>query len=75
MSYEIAIAALADPTRRALAELLGRDGSLSELVEALDRRLREAPGEDDEAFDARARAVALEDVLRRLEIDRPGYAT
>jgi hypothetical protein len=56
-------------TRAALADLLGRSGSLEELVQALDQRLQTS----DERFDAAARAVLLADVRRRLAIDRPGY--
>lgn len=69
----------ADATRKALSELLGLDGELSDLVGELDRALFEAPledpsdGEDD--FDARVRKLILEDVERRLEVDRPGYAS
>ncbi|MDJ0852188.1 MAG: DUF6285 domain-containing protein [Myxococcota bacterium] len=58
-------------TRRALAELLGRDGSLAELARALDARLVESP--DDVAFASRAHGVILDDVRRRLAIDKPGY--
>lgn len=63
-----------EATRAALAELLDRDGTLPELVEELDRRLRDDASADDD-FDARAREVVLADVERRLEIDRPGYAS
>jgi len=60
-------------SRRALAELLGRDASLEELAEALDERLAGSP--EDEAFEARAVRVILDDVRRRLAIDKPGYET
>ncbi len=56
-------------SREALAALLGREGSLEELVAALDQRLRDA----DEAFDVQALTVLRADVGRRLAIDRPGY--
>ena len=57
--------------RSALAELLGRDGTLEELAQALDERLAANP--DDLAFEDRARRVILADVRRRLAIDKPGY--
>jgi len=64
-------AGAADETRRALSALLARDGTLPELVEAFDHRLCE----NDEDFDERARKLLLADALRRLAIDRPGYAS
>jgi hypothetical protein len=64
-------ATAADETRRALSALLARDGTLPELVAAFDERIREA----DADFDGRARKLLLADVERRLEIDRPGYAS
>ena len=71
---ELGTAATAS-TRRDLADLLGRDGSLPELVAALDDRLRRAADDrdDDSIFEARAHALLLGDVRRRLAIDRPGY--
>ncbi len=58
-----------EESRHALAGLLEREGSLEELVEALDQRLRADDFEGDEAV----REVLLADVGRRLAIDRPGY--
>jgi hypothetical protein len=68
----------ADATRSELARLLDRDASLPELARALDDRLRggrtQAPDTEPEPdFEARAHAVLLSDVRRRLAIDRPGY--
>ncbi len=66
-------------TREALAELLGRvpsrgeEGGLEELARELDRRLATAPAADRE-LERRAHAVILEDIRRRLAIDRPDYA-
>lgn len=73
----------AEATRRDLGDLLGRDGTLPELVAALDDRLRQpARGGPDKpessaeaAFESRAHASLLADVERRLAIDRPGYDT
>jgi hypothetical protein len=64
-----------EATRTELALLLERDGSLPELVEALDRLLAEAPLDAADELDERARRLVLADVERRLEIDRPGYAS
>ena len=61
-------------SRAALSELLGRPGNLEELARVLDRRLAADP-DDDPEFDARPRAILLEDARRRLAIDRPGYDT
>jgi len=66
----------AETTRNELARLLDRDASLPELARALDDRLRGEPGgaaDGDPLFEARAHAVLLADVRRRLAIDRPGY--
>jgi len=57
--------------REALSQLLEIEGTLAELVRALDARL--ADGSEDAAFESRARRVLLEDVRRRLAIDKPGY--
>lgn len=59
---------------RSLAALLGREAPLEELARELDRRLA-AGGEGAEGaeFEARAGRVLLEDVRRRLAIDKPGY--
>jgi hypothetical protein len=57
--------------RRALADLLGHEGSLEELARELDARLER--GGDDPDFEVRVRRVLLEDVRRRLAIDKPGY--
>ncbi|MHA7836679.1 MAG: DUF6285 domain-containing protein [bacterium] len=62
----------AERTVQALEELLGRKGDLASLVAALDRRLQQDEAGDAD-FEARAYAVILEDVRRRLAIDRPGY--
>jgi len=67
-------ASQSEETRAALAELLDRDGTLPELVEELDQRLR-GDAATDETFDAKALEVVLDDVERRLQIDRPGYAS
>lgn len=76
LEREVALgAARAEATRSDLAGLLGRNGSLPELVAALDRLLSETPLDDDEGLDERVREIVLADVERRLEIDRPGYAT
>jgi hypothetical protein len=61
--------AASEETRQALADLLGKDASFPELVAEFDRALREA----DEEFAAASREVLLQDVQRRLAIDRPGY--
>ena len=66
----------AETTRSELARLLDLDGSLPELALALDDRLRgdrTDAAEGDPRFEARAHAVLLADVRRRLAIDRPGY--
>jgi hypothetical protein len=52
-----------------LAELLTKQAPLPELVAELDRALKNG----DEDFENRARRVLLDDVGRRLAIDRPGY--
>lgn len=73
----------AERTREALAELLdrvpgrvpdreGEERGLEELARELDRRLATAPAADRE-LETRAHAVILEDIRRRLAIDRPGY--
>lgn len=65
-----------EATRSELARLLDLDGSLPELARALDDRLRNDranPPDGDPHFEARAHAVLLADVRRRLAIDRPGY--
>lgn len=65
----------AERTREALAGLLGRhdkEADLEELARELDRRLATAPTADRE-FETQAHAVILEDIRRRLAIDRPGY--
>ncbi len=71
--------AASEQTRRALAELLGHDASLPELVADLDQVLCDrGTGEDAnaaESFDSRVRKLILADVERRLSIDRPGYAS
>lgn len=65
-------------TRDDLAQLLERSGEpeesagLEELVVALDRRLA-AEQPDDPELEVRAHRVILDDVRRRLAIDRPGY--
>ena len=64
-----------EQTRQALAELLERDGTLPELVANLDRALRDGEATEDASFDSRVREILLADVERRLEIDRPGYAS
>jgi hypothetical protein len=61
-------------SRTALSELLDQPGDLEELARVLDRRLG-ADQDDDPEFDARARKILLENVRRRLAIDRPGYDT
>jgi hypothetical protein len=79
----IAGPAASEQTRQALAQLLDHDATLPELVAELDRRLRDGQTSDDPSndlsedasFDSRAREVILADVERRLEIDRPGYAS
>ena len=58
-----------EETQQALATLLGREGSLEELVSKLDERLRTS----DEAFDQHAHSIVFADIRRRLAIDRPGY--
>lgn len=55
--------------RAALAALLGKSDSSSDVMSDLDERLRRS----DEAFDAKAARILLTDVRRRLEINRPGY--
>jgi hypothetical protein len=76
----------AEQTRKELAGLLGRvpgrrgeregeEGEpegLEALVRELDRRLATAPVADRE-LETRAHAVILEEIRRRLAIDRPGY--
>jgi hypothetical protein len=61
----------AEKTRIALAELLQQEGTLPELVAALDHRLQDA----DADFEAAAQQVLLADAERRLAIDRPGYGS
>lgn len=61
--------AASEQTRQALAELLGHEATLPELIADLDRALC-----DGESLDSRARIIILADVERRLAIDRPGYA-
>lgn len=61
----------AEQTREALMQLLGCQASLPELVAELDRRLQGA----DESFEASAREVLMQDVERRLSVDRPGYGS
>ena len=61
--------AASEQTRQALAELLGHEATLPELIVDLDRALC-----DGESLDSRARKIILADVERRLAIDRPGYA-
>ena len=68
-------ASAAEQTRHSLAELLERDATLPELVAELDRALRDEDLDGDGRFDERARQVILADVVRRLSIDRPGYAS
>jgi len=58
-----------EETRQSLADLLGQDASLPELIADFDRALRDA----DEEFATAAQEVLLRDVRRRLAIDRPGY--
>jgi len=58
-----------EATSRAMAALLDRPELGADWAEALDARLRSS----DEAFDARARTLLLDDVRRRLDINRPGY--
>lgn len=69
----------AEQTREDLVALLGMDATLPELVAELDRALcadsSSANGKDAQPFEARVREVILADVVRRLEIDRPGYAS
>ena len=71
----------AEQTRQALAELLDRDATLTELIADLDRTLcdRDSSNSSDAGkeadFDSRVRKVILADVERRLAIDRPGYAS
>ena len=60
-----------EQSRRSLSGLLGHDASLEELVRELDARLAAEASDPD--FEARAHRVILEDVLRRLAIDKPGY--
>ena len=67
--------AAAEQTRWALSELLGRDGSLSELVLALDEQLKGSETSEETQLDSKAREIILADVERRLAIDRPGYAS
>ena len=62
-------------TRQALAELLGQDGTLPELISELDRSLCEREIRDDTGFDSKVRKLILADVERRLAIDRPGYSS
>ena len=54
----------------ALRTLLETEGSLEELISALDDRLATA----DPEFDAAAYSVLLADVQRRLAIAKPDYA-
>ena len=51
----------------ALRTLLGRDGDLDELVEALDAQITAGETPDDTL------AVLLADAARRAEIAKPGY--
>lgn len=60
-------------SRHDLAALLGREGTLDELSRALDRELRERP--ENRTLEAGALRVLLDDVRRRLAIDKPGYDT
>lgn len=62
-------AAGAEATRTEIAALLAREGSLEELVEALDQALRNR----DAVLDERGHAILRADVKRRLAVDRPGY--
>ncbi len=57
-------------TTDALSALLDIEGSLEELVAALDERIKA----DDQGFDAVAYPVLLADVQRRLAIAKPDYA-
>jgi hypothetical protein len=57
-------------TADALRTLLKTEGSLEELISALDDRL----AMDDPQFDAAAHSVLLADVERRLAIAKPDYA-
>jgi hypothetical protein len=54
--------------RSALARLLGRDGTVTELRRVLDDRLRQAPGDDPAAWVVLV-AVARDD----LAMAKPGY--
>ena len=54
-------------TTEALRTLLGRDGDLDELVEALDARITAGETPDDTL------AVLLADAARRAEIAKQGY--
>lgn len=64
-----AVAEGPEATVAALGDLLGVDGTLEELVAALDGRLRDG----DEEFDRAAHEVLLADATRRLAIARPSY--
>ncbi len=55
--------------RAALAQLLGRDGTLAELNEALSIHLRTA----DASFLPGALDVLLDAVVDKLAVDKPGY--
>jgi hypothetical protein len=68
-------ASAAEQTRHSLAKLLERDATLPELVAELDCALRDEDLDADGRFDERARKLILADVMRRLAIDRPGYAS
>jgi hypothetical protein len=65
----------------ALSKLLGMEGpvpTLAELSRILEERIASFSCEGDEeseAFAEAARRLLLEDARRRLEIDRPGYAS
>jgi hypothetical protein len=61
--------AAADRERAALAELLGRDGTLAELNTELSTRLLTADAE----FLPGALDVLLDAVVDKLAVDKPGY--
>jgi len=61
--------AASEETRQSLADLLGQDTSLPELVAEFDRALRDA----DDEFATASHEVLIKDVRSRLAIDRPGY--
>ncbi len=60
----------AERERRALADLLGHDGSLAELNDELAGRLRVG----DRDFLAGSLAVLIEATVSKLAVDKPGYA-